>query len=472
MKKSLLTLALMALTCACAWAVVTDGQTYQEVDGVKCVNQWMFDRVHAGKAYVNHPLANTKARTATLNEGIVYVAHSEAKLIVVAPGDTVMGAVIYRFDAKTGEELEPLDLTLDGRPYNRFLGATSIGSDNFGHIWLAPMTSDLQPIIPFYQVDKETGELTLLAELDKGDAIHRTDYLDVMGDITRYDATCTVMTVAYATADPGHTTLYRWWADYEDDFNGGFRGQPSIEVTEFYPETKAGFSLAPIVKMVLGEDPEDIDEYYAGNNFYIDCFDTAPVLYSAKGNILDTFEEVDRELWPQNQPNGCAEFVLDGERYFTYVIADMNGDKHGCQANVCKFDVPEDEEPAFAAMKKCWQLPADSVGKVNDTGLRVHCFGVEYGVDDEGYEEVTLLTFKAYNGFGVYKIGRNVKSSEPGPGPAIVGDVNGDGEVSIADLTMLASLVASETENERSDVNDDGETSVADITSLVNLLMR
>ena len=43
--------------------------------------------------------------------------------------------------------------------------------------------------------------------------------------------------------------------------------------------------------------------------------------------------------------------------------------------------------------------------------------------------------------------------------------------MSIADLTMLASLVSEDSSNERSDVNGDGETSVADITSLVNILM-
>lgn len=51
------------------------------------------------------------------------------------------------------------------------------------------------------------------------------------------------------------------------------------------------------------------------------------------------------------------------------------------------------------------------------------------------------------------------------------GDVNGDGELSIADVTALVDLVMREADNERSDVNGDGETSVADITSLVMLLM-
>ena len=69
---------------------------------------------------------------------------------------------------------------------------------------------------------------------------------------------------------------------------------------------------------------------------------------------------------------------------------------------------------------------------------------------------------------GYFKV-KFVQGEEPAE--FIVGDVNGDGEVSIADLTMLASLVSEDSSNERSDVNGDGETSVADITTLVNILM-
>ncbi|MBR3100168.1 MAG: chitobiase/beta-hexosaminidase C-terminal domain-containing protein [Muribaculaceae bacterium] len=55
--------------------------------------------------------------------------------------------------------------------------------------------------------------------------------------------------------------------------------------------------------------------------------------------------------------------------------------------------------------------------------------------------------------------------------PYIVGDVNGDGEVGVADITLLVDLVMSQSSNERSDVNGDGETGVADITALVNILL-
>ena len=52
----------------------------------------------------------------------------------------------------------------------------------------------------------------------------------------------------------------------------------------------------------------------------------------------------------------------------------------------------------------------------------------------------------------------------------VAGDVNGDDEVSIADVTMLVDLLLRQQSNERSDVNGDGETDIADLTSLVDIL--
>ena len=54
----------------------------------------------------------------------------------------------------------------------------------------------------------------------------------------------------------------------------------------------------------------------------------------------------------------------------------------------------------------------------------------------------------------------------------VAGDVNGDDEVSIADVTMLVDLLLRQQSNERSDVNGDGETSISDLTVLVNILMQ
>ena len=462
MKKILLFTLLIAATVASAWAV-TDGQTYEPVNGIKIVNQWIFDRVHSGTAYTSNDICNQRARTATMDQGIIYVARSEERAVIVG-SDTISQSVIHRFSAVDGRQLEDLPLTLDGAPYGRFLGVASIGKDNFHHIWVAPMTSTVQQYVPVYLVDIETGELTLVVEMDKGDAPQRTDYLDVMGDITLEEAECNIMTVAGSTADPGFPTIYRMHADQGGEWEGGFDGDPYMDVINFYPETKTGFSLAPVIKMIEGPDE---DSRYSGEMFYIDCFDTAPVIYDFSGSVIDSFEDVDPTLWPQSTPNGCVEFHIDGRDFLVYVNADMNGNGHGCQANICELG----EGMSLGGMTKYWKIPADSLGKVNDSGLRVHCFAVEYGIDDEGYEEVTLLTFKAYNGMAVYKIGRNVDAGGQ-PQPGRKGDVNGDGEVNIADVNAIIDCILTGNINPQGDVNGDTEVNIADVNAVIDIILN
>ena len=460
MKKSLLLLIACVVTMLSSHAI-TDKQTYPVVDGLKITNQWILDRVHAGDAYTNLDICNQRARTATMDQGIIYVSRSEEKLVVEGT-DSIMQSVIHRFSAADGRQLEDLPLTLDGAPYGKFLGVASIGKDSFHHIWVAPMTSTAQQYVPVYMVNTETGELTLIVELDKGDALQRTDYLDVIGDLTLEQAECNVMTVAGSTADPGFPTLYRMHADQGGEWEGGFDGDSYMDVVYFYPETKTGFSLAPVIKMIEGPDEES---RYSGEMFYIDCFDTAPVIYSFDGSVVESFENVDPELLPKAAPNGCIEFHIDGRDFLVYAIADMNGDGYGCQANICELGPGQSLE----GMKKYWQIPADSLGKVNDSGLRVHCFAVEYGTDSKGNEEVTLMTFKAYNGLAVYKITLDDGST---PDPGIPGDVNGDGTVNIADINAVIDMILSGKFNAVGDVNGDGVVNIGDINALIGIILK
>ena len=458
MKKTLLLFIAMAATALGA-AAVTDGQKYDVINGLKITNQWIFDRFHTGTAYSGSDIDSQRARTATMDQGVVYVARSEEKLVVEGT-DSIMQSVIHRYSAVDGHQLEDLPLTLDGAPYGRFLGVASIGKDSFHHIWVAPMTSTAQQYIPVYMVNTETGELTLIVEMDKGEALQRTDYLDVIGDLTLEQAECNIMTVSGATADPGFPTLYRMHADQGGDWEGGFEGDPYMDILNFYPETKTGFSLAPVIKMIEGVDEES---RYSGEMFYIDCFDTAPVIYDVWGSVVESFEVVDHELWPKSAPNGCIEFSIDGRNFLVYAIADMHGTGNGCQANICELG----EGQSLNGLTKYWQIPADSLGNLNDSGLRVHCFAVEYGTDSKGNEEVTLLTFKAYNGMAVYKI-----TLDDGEDPGLPGDVNNDGSVNISDVNAVIDLILGGRYSERADVNGDSSVNISDINALIAIILK
>ena len=52
------------------------------------------------------------------------------------------------------------------------------------------------------------------------------------------------------------------------------------------------------------------------------------------------------------------------------------------------------------------------------------------------------------------------------------GDVNGDGEVDVLDITALIDVIMNDGVNPRADVNEDGEIDVRDITALIDIIMN
>ena len=54
---------------------------------------------------------------------------------------------------------------------------------------------------------------------------------------------------------------------------------------------------------------------------------------------------------------------------------------------------------------------------------------------------------------------------------AKLGDVNEDGEVNIADVTMLVNVILGNAEAENADINADGTIDIADVTALVNIIL-
>ncbi len=463
MRKSLLLALFALLTYASATAVV-DPNTYEPVNDIKIQNLWLIDRAHAADAFTNLDACNTNARMAVLSQGVVYVSRSQAKAIITGT-DTVSAAVVYRFDANTGEELPALTLTYNGGYITAQLGANSIGVDNFGHLWMAPASFQSGTKIPLYALDGETGELSLVAELDKGDVLERIDYVDVMGDITREEAPCNVLAVGSQVA-----TIYKWRCGQGEDYwDGGFDGDTYIDIVDFYPENVTQWGYAPYGKMIL--DFEDEENKYEGNLFYLDGFNSMPAIYDNTGSMVDNFENVPTELWPYAGTNGVAEFTLEGRNFLVYSKAQYDGLDEGanfyraCQANICELG----EGMSLEGMTKYWQVPADKLGDVSDGGTRIHALNVEYAEED-GSEVVYLLTFKCYNGMGVYKIGKNLGGGGETP---LRGDVNRDGKVNVTDVTTLINMILGviPKDEEVADISGDGKINVTDVTSLINIIL-
>ena len=66
---------------------------------------------------------------------------------------------------------------------------------------------------------------------------------------------------------------------------------------------------------------------------------------------------------------------------------------------------------------------------------------------------------------------RFVKGELP-PEPGTPGDVNGDGEVNIADVNALIDKILSQSGDEGCDVNKDGEVNIADVNAVIDLILK
>ncbi len=394
MKKFLLSASLLMMAGA-AFAT-TDGATYEEIDGFKCENLWVFDRFHTEADYNASPIANKAARTATTDGNIIYVGLS---------GET---ATIEKFDFKTGAYLGSLAVTKDGEAFAGTLAVNQVGFDEYGHFYAATYSanSDGAGQYNVYTVDLTTGAITSVGDIYFDGNIGRVDYCDVIGDITGVEAKATIMAVASA-AD--NMNVFQWVREQgSDEWMGGWTDQAvaqQIKAGDTYPSSVVGFSNGSVLKMV-----RDGSKSGEMTMFYIDGFTSEPALYGSDGAMLDNLGNADlivkdKETGatsgtipePALGTNGIAEGTVGDSNLMVYSEGQYDA-PHSCQAIVTVVD----EDMSFESMKYLWTVPADGFGQTSDSGTRVHalfCLPQEDG-------SVALLSFKCFNGMGLYKISK------------------------------------------------------------------
>ena len=55
----------------------------------------------------------------------------------------------------------------------------------------------------------------------------------------------------------------------------------------------------------------------------------------------------------------------------------------------------------------------------------------------------------------------------------IIGDLNGDGQLNVTDVTVLINMIlGTEPMSAKADINGDGKVDVSDITALINLILH
>ena len=419
MKKFLLLgAAVLGLSSMATAKNVVDGHTY-EADaetGITCKSKWIMDRIHTPETFLNLDFVKEKgpnARSAAIdtNRGKIYVGFS--RTIATGEGDAATSndyAHLAIFDLETGEYEGLLPLICNNEPISGLLCANQVGIDDAGNVWICGMYSDVcSKPAQIYVVDNfETGECRNVGQwalpAEESDAGGRCDYWDVVGDITGETSNAVCMAAVGSTVAGEKLCIYRWelaqgeteWVANQDDFAGYVSYYDGLET---YPADQATWGSSSATVRIVAE------EGHVGSMFYVDGFTTCPSLYLASLSLAESFASAP-DLAPAVGCNGVNEFVLGKDAqipFLVYAEAQYNVSP-GCRINICQLG----EGMTFEGMRKLWSVPEAGLGETSDGGTRIHNIDIVVEEDENGKQGAYILTYKNYNGIGLYCV------AEPG----------------------------------------------------------
>ena len=158
--------------------------------------------------------------------------------------------------------------------------------------------------------------------------------------------------------------------------------------------------------------------------------------------------------------SGCSEkkvklsMTANKKRFYVYQVDIYNGD---INAKAPRREIVEEGDST-------WRM----VSGITDDNYTVRAL-------DEGYYEYMV---KAVYIDGTESVWSNIQhvTLAGGGEQTLLGDVNSDGEVNVADVTALISIILNGNIDDAiraiADINQDGEVNVGDVTSLINLVLR
>ena len=417
MKKALLIAAAAAMAVP-AFAAQKDGCTYAAIDGYTFENLWI-NSVGTGQwhQYVTDgvfPTVEKITSGAALGDKI-YIG-SSADWGVDEAGSPMMvdgNGLLLVFDYNTGEYIKSLDLTIDGAPYAGTLCANNIGTDDFGHLYVAgtvftPMSDD-GTATPFkiYIINPETGAMTLavapeIDEIKSG----RTDFVSVSGDLTREQAPLVVMAAPDQVSQS--LVVYNWYYEKgSDEAVGNFSdGSIVAELEESYPE-QSNWGQCCKIFIVPDED-------YSGALFYVDGNSTYPAIYDLEGGMTTSFADVvepgekgSYTFYPVAAPCGAVEFTLGDDAFLVYGFEEhTNGEAYSerNRANLCRYgEIGDMSTLELVARFPENGLMNDGIGNAYG-GRRLHTFCPVTKTDANGKEAVEILNIKPGNGMSLYRL--------------------------------------------------------------------
>ena len=376
-------------------AGVKDTYNYPQRQGkYNLENKWVISVVEENYE-ANKPGITGYVRGMAAKDGIMYFINRDTKSIV-------------RVDGATGDMLDPIQLKGDHlfqvETVDETTGETTwsdavtnpfndLKFDSNGNCLISGCITSQKQHFMVYVVDLETGETELLVSERLGDnpdyaeVASRFDAFGVNGDV--YGNACIMAADALGSFD-----VYRWLIT-DGEVEAGTRISMNLdpEVDEWLQKTATGWGTAPQIF------PQD----ELGSLFYVDGFNTTPMLFDEGGTLVDDFIKcpAGTALW--NNPgdttnlhtglNGIQEFQV-GDEYFLVMIATHTPSTPPSAFGLYKF---ADEARSFDGLEPLWYFPANGLGNASN-GCRTAVPSVE--VDGT---KATIYLYANDNGYAVYE---------------------------------------------------------------------
>lgn len=364
-------------------------------------NNWVVSNVLDNFAG-NKPGANDYVRGMAARDGVMYFINRELGAIVPVNGETgemldpivLKGEHLFQkvtaTDSVTGEQTWGAATTL---PFN------DIKFDQAGNCLIGACVSAATSCQPFfiYIVDLATGEAkelindVLWENTGLNGATFRFDAFGVAGDVTKNGV------VMAADANDGWK-VYRWLI-IDGVAGEGQQIACSLDpaVDESLYVNAAGLGTAP---QIFPQDEE-------GKLFYVDGFNTLPMLfYGEPGTgamLFDDFIHVNSgvKVWNNEGDtismnanfNGLVEFQV-GEEYFLLMAATNN--THNIPTSYALFKFA-DADRAFEGMEPLWYFPKNGLG-AETVGNRTSVPSVDVLSDTEAI----FYLYTPNNGYATY----------------------------------------------------------------------
>ena len=400
-----------------------DNDTYAPTAGISITNNW----IRSVKSNYNN---FEQESYGTFNRSFAVLGDN---LYLTGRSKNASNADCYLrvYNAKTGEWLR--DLELPAEVQGDYFPCNNVLVDDAGNLLISNMLLKINntPLV-IYSVNPTNGATTLRASLSTNEASGRIDHIDVLGDVANGN-------FQVFAALSRSNEIIRWSLQ-----NGNLTETTVTTASGMYPTSAANFGTSPRIKAL---DSDRVIVHGSG---------IEPTVYSmTDGAILDSFANNAALMSESAANDGIEAFELGGKHFLLY----SNNDYQTSVGHNFKLAVNSNGED-FADFTPLWTLPQNGLGVVNSTTMSTPCLAVP-GV---GSNEMLIYMYVPGNGLAKYTI-----TTAGG----VYGDVNCDGNVTVADVTALYKymLFGETTYINTCDVNGDGFITTADATAVYKILL-